>query len=125
MRRQNGKSSKGTTSKRSALHPITNSDISHRAKVRKVGKVSDNVESSDAPAFPGGVLCELRLSCQRDGSSEESDAWFASIDGVQYADSYGTPTDVTIRGRDARGVIREAHVRYSPTCVCSAHVRLP
>eukprot|EP00892_Ulva_mutabilis_P005941 jgi/Ulvmu1/3719/UM171_0003.1 len=96
--------------KRTALHPITNDDLSHRSKSRKV-ELERSDESVDVLAFAGGVLCEFTLTRDKSEATDTVEK-LTAIETVEHSDQFGRPSDVKIRGRVASGTLREATIDY-------------
>lgn len=98
-------------SKRTALDTITNG-IKKRSKSTKSEKGKAARTSAPVTEFAGGLLCELLLPTLTNDVSDDQDLIFASLKSISYGEGSGTPSSLTIRGRDVEGTRREARVRY-------------
>lgn len=103
--------------KRTALVTITNDDLKSRSKVRKVEQGKPARSTAQPAAFIGGLLCELILPCQTDGSTEESLS-FESLISVDYDSAEGSEAALKVRGTDAAQTEREANVRPTSAATC-------
>lgn len=112
MKKQRLDAAKKPSSKRAALHTITNDNLKKRKKSRKEDVGKDAAQPAKDPVFAGGFLCEMIVPCQPEVAGNGEEINFASIKAVKHGEGQGVPSNVTIRGKDASHTKREARVRY-------------